>query len=172
MEYIPSKDKKSKRVASVILAISCIGLIGASLLDVQYRLFYQLISLLVAVLSFEILYRYHLTTYIYAVQENDFVIAKRIGARTQTVCNLALSTLIAVQKTPKTKEEKQKFSETFGKALLRYNYCQSISPKISYTAVFAFNDKYARIDFEANATFVSFLENYLSKKSEMEEDLF
>ena len=100
------------------------------------------------------------------------MIAKRIGARTQTVCNLALSTLIAVQKTPKTKEEKQKFAETFGKALLRYNYCQSIAPKISYTAVFAFNDKYARIDFEANATFVSLLENYLSKKSEMEEDLF
>ena len=81
MEYIPPKGKKGKRLSVVLLVIACIGLIGAAVLDVEYRLFYQLIAVGVYIFSFELLSRYHLTTFRYMVTEEDFIITKRLGKR-------------------------------------------------------------------------------------------
>ena len=41
MEHIPQKDKKGKRLSICFLIVACIGLIGAVLLDLEYRWFYQ-----------------------------------------------------------------------------------------------------------------------------------
>jgi hypothetical protein len=100
MEHIPPKGKKGKRLSAVLVAIACIGLIGASVLDVPYRLFYQLVAVGVYIFSFELLNRYHLTTYRYTVTEEDFIITKCTGKRVQTVCCLALSTMIGIERQP------------------------------------------------------------------------
>ena len=171
MEYTPPKEKKGKRLSVVFLVIACVGLIGASVLDIRYRVFYQLIAFLVYLFSFELLNRYYLTSFYYTVNEKDFIITKRMGKRTQTVCNLALSTLLGIEKTPKTKEEKEMFSSRFGKALLRYNYCQALQPKSSYTIVFEFNGKNAAIAFEPNEAMVLCIQNKLRSKTESEESM-
>ncbi|MBR7162182.1 MAG: hypothetical protein IKD07_07185, partial [Clostridia bacterium] len=106
MEYIPPKGKKGKRLSVVLLVIACVGLIASALLDIRYRVFYQLIAFVIYLFSFELLNRYHLTTFCYAVDEENFIITKRMGKRMQTVCNLSLSTLIGIEKAPKTPEEK------------------------------------------------------------------
>ena len=172
MEYIPPKGKKGKRLSVVLLVIACIGLIGAAVLDVEYRLFYQLIAVGVYIFSFELLSRYHLTTFRYMVTEEDFIITKRLGKRVQTVCCLSLSTMIGIEKTPKTKEEKAAFLNRYGKPPIRYNYCQSLMPKTSYCILFDFNGKSAQIVFEGNDRMAQHLRAYICSKKESENDVF
>ena len=172
MEHIPPKGKKGKRLSIVFLIISCVSLIGAAVLDVSYRLFYQLIAIGIYIFSFELLNRYHLSTYCYTVDEENFIITKRMGKRIQTVCSLSLSTLLAIEKTPKTKEEKEAFRTGTPKASYRYNYCQSLRPDVSYTVFFEFNGKIASVSFEPNEAMVLYLKNKIHAKKEMEEDIF
>jgi len=170
MEYIPPKGKKGKRLSVVLLVIACVGLIASALLDIRYRVFYQLIAFVIYLFSFELLNRYHLTTFCYAVDEENFIITKRMGKRMQTVCNLSLSTLIGIEKAPKTPEEKEAYRARFGRAPLRYNYCQSLQPKTAYLVLFEFNGKTAEIAFEPNEAMVLCLRNRIRLKKETEED--
>ena len=170
MEYIPPKGKKGKRLSVVLVVIACVGLIGSAVLDVPYRLFYQLIAVGIYIFSFELLNRYHLTTYRYLVTEEDFIITKRTGKRVQTVCCLSLSTMLGVEKTPKTKEEKAAFAECYGKPPIRYNYCQSLAPETSYCILFDFNGRCAQIVFEGNEEMAQHLQEYLRTKKESEKD--
>ena len=171
MEHIPPKGKKGKRLSIVFLVISCVSLIGASVLDIGYRLFYQLIALGIYIFSFELLNRYHLSTYCYAVDENNFIITKRMGKRTQTVCSLSLSTLLAIEKTPKTKKQKEAFFAVTPKASYRYNYCQSLRPAVSYTVFFEFNGKVASVVFEPNEAMVLCLKNRICANKETEGNM-
>lgn len=166
MEHIPQKNKKGKRLSIVFLVIACVGLVGASVLDIRYRVFYQLTALLVYAFSFEILNRYYFTTYIYAVEGDDFIIRKRTGKRTQTVCNLALSTMLAIEKKPKTAEARADFRKRNGRSGIHYNYCQSFLPKEPYLILFEFNGKTAEIAFEPNEAMVCLLRERLYKRNE------
>ena len=171
MEYIPPKGKKGKRLSLVLLVIACVGLIGAAVLDVRYRVFYQLIAILIYIFSFELLNRYYLSTFRYVVDDKNFIITKRMGKRIQTVCSLSLSTLLAIEKTPKTKEEKEEFRIQAPKASIRYNYCQSIQPKISYRIFFEFNGKIASVEFEPDEAMVLYLKGKLCAKKAAEENM-
>ena len=166
MEHIPPKGKKGKRLSIVLLVIACVGLIGAALLDIQYRVFYQLIAIAVYIFSFELLNRYYLTSFCYAVDDENFMITKRLGKRVQTVCNLSLETLLAIEKSPQTKEEKESFRKRFGRSPIRYNYCQSLQPKTSYRIFFEFNGRTAEIAFEPNEEMVLCLREKIRSKKE------
>ena len=171
MEHIPPKGKKGKRLSIVFLVIACVGLIGAAVLDISYRLFYQLIAIGVYIFSFELLNRYYLSSFRYTVDEENFIITKRMGKRVQTVCNLSLSTLIAIEKTPKTKDEKEEFRLHCPKASIRYNYCQSLQPKISYRVFFDFNGRIASIEFEPDEAMVLCLKSRICAKKISEENV-
>lgn len=170
MEYIPPKGKKGKRLSIVLTVFACMGLIAASVLDVSYRLFYQLIAVGIYIFSFEVLNRYHLTTYRYLITEEDFIITKRMGKRVQTVCCLSLSTMLGIEKKPKTKLEKADFMRRYGKMPIRYNYCQSLMPKTAYCILFDFNGKCAQIVFEGSEQMVQYLLQYLCSKEELKKD--
>lgn len=166
MEYIPPKGKKGKRLSIVLTVIACVGLIGASVLDVSYRLFYQLIAVGIYIFSFELLNRYHLTTYRYLITEDDFIITKHMGKRVQTVCCLSLSTMIGIEKKPKTKAEKADLIRRYGKTPIRYNYCQSLMPKTAYYILFDFNGRNAQIVFEGSEQMAQYLKQYFRSKEE------
>jgi len=172
MEYIPPKGKKGKRLSAVLLAVACVGLVGAAVLDVPYRIFYQLIAFAVYIFSFELLNRYYLATFCYRVTDSDFVITKRTGKRVQTVCCLALSTLIAVEPRPRTREEKDALRSAYGAHPLRYNYCQSLAPRTAYCAFFEFNGRTARIDFEGSEQMAQYLRQYVCAKKESDESTY
>lgn len=171
MEYIPPKGKKGKRLSIVLLVIACLGLIGSALLDIRYRVFYQLIALIVYLFSFELLNRYYLTSFCYAVDGKNFIITKRMGKRVQTVCNLSLSTLLDIEKAPRTKEEKEAFRRRFGRSPIRYNYCQSLQPKTAYCIFFEFNGKTAEIAFEPNEAMVFYVREKIRLEKESEQDI-
>lgn len=172
MEHIPPKGKKGKRLSAVLIAIACIGLIGASVLDVPYRLFYQLVAVGVYIFSFELLNRYHLTTYRYTVTEEDFIITKCTGKRVQTVCCLALSTMIGIERQPKTKAEREAFLRLYGKPPIRYNYCQSLAPKYAYCILFDFNGRCAQIVFEGSDLMAQHLREYIRSRKESENGIY
>ncbi len=172
MEYIPPKGKKGKRVSIILVAIACLGLIGASVLDIRYRLFYQLLAVGLYIFSFELLNRYHLSTFRYMVTQEDFVITKTTGKRVQTVCCLSLSTMIGIERTPKTKEEKRAFIDIYGKPPIRYNYCQSLMPKTSYAILFDFNGRSAQIVFEGSEKMAQYLKEYICARKESENDIY
>lgn len=168
MQHTPKKNQKGKKRSAFLMATACIGLVASALLKIEYRLFYQLIALLACVLSFEMLNRYYLTTYTYTVDEESFIITKRTGKRTQTVCNLSLQTLLGIEKQTKTKEARLQRDRTYGTPRLRYNYCQSMSPAESYLIFFEFNGKTAEIAFEPDQAMVSALLHELHRKNEFE----
>ena len=168
MEHIPQKNKNGKRLSVCFLIFASVGLIAATLLDIQYRLFYQMIAVMAYVVSFEILNRYYFSTYSYCVEEKDFIIRKTTGKRTQMVCNLSLSTMIAIEKNPKTKQEKRELEKKYGKITIHYNYCQSFFPKTSYVILFEFNGQIAQIAFEPNEEMVLYLNAILHTTNEFE----
>lgn len=169
MEHIPQKNKKGKYLSIVFLVIACVGLVGTSVLDIRFRFFYQLTALLIYAFSFEILNRYYFTTYIYTItiDNRDFMITKRTGKRSQTVCNLALSTMLGIERKPKTKQDRLLLTQRFGKSRIHYNYCQSLSPKSPYIILFDFNGKVAEVVFEPNEAMVCYLNELLHKRNEI-----
>ena len=161
MEHIPQKNQKGKKLSVCFLILACIGLIGTSVLDIGYRWFYQLVSVLAYIVSFELLNRYYFSTYTYRVTEKDFMIVRTTGKRARTLCNLALSTMIAIEKKPGTKEEKEAITKRYGKVNMHYNYCQTFAPKTAYVILFEFNGKIAQIAFEPNEAMVYHLNEIL-----------
>lgn len=166
MQHIPPKNKKGKKLSVCFLIFSCIGLVGASVLDVEYRVFYQLIAVMAYVFSFELLNRYYFSTYSYHIEEKDFIIRSTTGKRTKTLCNLSLSTLLAIEKKPKTKAQREDMTKRYGKSMIHYNYCQSFMPTTPYVILFEFNGKVAKIAFEPNEAMVCYLNELLRTKSE------
>jgi hypothetical protein len=106
------------------------------------------------------------------ITEEDFIITKRMGKRVQTVCCLSLSTMIGIEKKPKTKAEKADFICRYGKTPIRYNYCQSLAPKDAYCILFDFNGRGAQIVFEGSEQMEQYLKQYLCSKEELKKDEF
>ena len=163
MEYVPPKGKKGKRLSVILFVLACIALIGASVLTVRYRLFYHLTAVFIYAFSFELLNRYMVTA-------DDFIITKRTGKRVQTLCCLSLSTLIGIDKKPKTKAEKEAFFRRYGKPTIHYNYCQSLSPEVSYCILFDFNGRLTQIVFEGSEAMAQYLNAYIRSREELNED--
>ena len=149
MKYTPEKNKTAKLISLAALLVAC-ALIGTLFLKVRYQVVYEVIALLFYLFSFELLYRYVLITYTYIIDEGNFIVMKQTGKRQIYVCNLAMSTAIELVKTPKTKEEKAAFAERFGRVKIRYNYCQVITPKETYSYLFEFNGETVEIVFQPN----------------------
>ena len=135
-------------------------------MKVRYQVVYEVIALLFYLFSFELLYRFVFTTYTYIIDEGNFIVMKQSGKRQMYVCNLAMSTAIALIKTPKTKEEKEAFAERFGRVKIRYNYCQVIAPKETYSYLFEFNGETAEIVFQPNAEMIAMIRDAAAREEE------
>ena len=150
MKYTPEKNKTAKLISLAALLVAC-ALIGTLFLKVRYQVVYEVIALLFYLFSFELLYRFVFTTYTYIIDEGNFIVMKQTGKRQMYVCNIAMSTALApLVRTPKTKEERAAFAERFGRVKIRYNYCQVIAPKETYSYLFEFNGETAEIVFQPN----------------------
>lgn len=149
MRYTPPKNKTAKWISFASLLVA-LALIGTLFLRVRYQVFYEVLALLFYLFSFELLYRFVLTTYTYIIEDGNFIVMKQTGKRKMYACNLAMSTAIALVKTPKTGEEKAAFAERFGRVKIRYNYSQVIVPKETYSYLFEFNGETAEIVFQPN----------------------
>ena len=169
MKYTPKKDKKGSIVSLICMLLGGAGLVFSVTADFRYSLLVQMVSLFLFILSFEFFYRYEMTTYIYILDEKDFVVIKEVGKKRTSVCNLAMSTAIAITQTPKKKKDRRTLEATYGRVGIRYNLSQVMHPERPYSVLFSFNEKVAEIIFEPDAMMVEALR---SRIAENDEDVF
>ncbi len=168
LKYTPKKNKKGSIVSLICALIGGAGLIYSVSSEIQYALYFQLISLFLFVIGFEFLYRYEMTTFVYILDEKDFVIIKEVGKKKTCVCNLAMSTALSIHPTPKKKKAKKALEETYGKIGIRYNHTQAMCAKHSYSILFSFNDKVAEIVFEPSDQMISELQKRIAENEDAE----
>ena len=163
MQYTPKKNKKGSVISLLFMLLGGAGLAFSVTAAFRYSLLAQMISLFLFILSFEFFYRYEMTTYLYAVDENDFVVIKSVGKKKTYVCNLAMSTAVAITQTPKRRSARRFLEEKHGKIGIRYNLTQTMRPQNPYSILFFFNDKVAEIVFESNEAMVNVLKARISE---------
>jgi len=169
LKYTPKKDKKGSIVSLICMLLGGAGLIFSVTSDFRYSLLVQMAALFLFVLSFEFFYRYEMTTYIYILDEKDFVVIKEVGKKRTSVCNLAMSTAIAITRTPKKKKEKRALEQAYGSIGIRYNLSQVMRPEHPYSVLFSFNGKVAEIVFEPDDMMADALK---SRIAENDADVF
>lgn len=166
MKYTPKKNKKGGVVSLVCMLLGGLGLVFSVTSDMRYSLLVQMVSLFLFVISFEFFYRYEMTVFTYILDEKDFVIIKEIGRKKTCVCNLAMSTALAITKTPKKKKERRALEEMHGKIGIRYNLAQVMRPKRPYSILFSFNGKVAEVVFEPSDMMVDALKDRIAGNEE------
>ena len=169
MRYTPKKNGTAKMISLACVILGCV-LIATVFLDIQYRVIYEIIALLFFVYSFELLFRYVFTEFTYILDEGNFIVMKRTGRRLMYACNVSMATALAIVKTPKTKAERAAFAEKFGRVSIRYNYCQVIRPKNTYSYLFEFNSQTAEIVFQPNEDMLAIIERAAKKNIGEQED--
>ena len=163
MQYTPKKNKKGSVISLLFMLLGGMGLAFSVTASFRYSLLVQMISLFLFILSFEFFYRYEMTTYLYAFDENDFVVIKSVGKKKTYVCNLAMSTAVEITRTPKKQKACLALEEKHGKIGIRYNLTQTMRPENPYSILFFFNGKVAEIVFEPDEAMVNALAARISE---------
>lgn len=83
-------------------------------------------------------------------------------------CNVSMSTALAILETPKTKEQRTAFAESYGRVKIRYNYCQVIRPKKTYSYIFEFNGDIAEIVFQPDEAMLALIREAIDQKGQEE----
>ncbi|MBQ9748369.1 MAG: hypothetical protein IJV98_06255 [Clostridia bacterium] len=148
MQFIPKKNKKGAIVSLCLMLLGGAGLIASVTAQIRYAALFQLAALFLFIFSFEFFYRYEMTTMIYLYDGQDFKIIRKVGKKEQYVCNLAMSTAIAILPTPTGREARRAMARDYGKIGIRYNHAQVMHPRCPYSVLFDFNGKVAEIVFE------------------------
>lgn len=159
MKYTPKKEKGATWIC--VASVIAIGLLGGTIsLDLPYKVLFEVAAFLLCVLTLEMFIRYVLTEYSYSIEGDDFIVMKRVGRRTQYVCNLSLRTAIGLFETRSLQKEKAEESD-YGHIQIRYDFCQTIRKSGAYSLLFEFNDKIAEIKFQPNEEMRSQLQRIL-----------
>lgn len=167
MRYTPKKNKTAKLISFACVLVAC-ALVGTVFLRVRYQAVYEVIALLFYIFSFELLFRYVFTEYTYVIDEGNFIVMKRTGRRQMYACNVSMSTALAILETPKTKEQRTAFAESYGRVKIRYNYCQVIRPKKTYSYIFEFNGDIAEIVFQPDEAMLALIREAIDQKGQEE----
>lgn len=168
LKYTPKKNKKGSLVALALTLLGGVGLVFSVTAELGSTLYVQLISLFLFVLGFEFLYRYEMTTFVYILDEKDFVIIKEVGKKKTCVCNLSMRTALSIHPTPKKKKDKNAIEKTYGKVGICYNYTQAMCSKQKYSILFSFNDKVAEIIFEPSAPMIPALQKRIAENDDVD----
>lgn len=168
LQYTPKKNKKGSVISLLFMLLGGMGLTFSVTAELRYSLFVQLISLFLFILSFEFFYRYEMTTYLYVADGKDFIVIKTVGKKKTYVCNLAMSTAVAIMKTPKKRKDRLALEKQYGKIGIRYNLAQVMRPENPYSILFFFNDKVAEIVFEPDDAMVNALKQYIAANETFE----
>lgn len=165
LKYTPKKNKKGSLVSLLFTLIGGAGLVFSVTTAGRFSLYFQLISLFLFVIGFEFLYRYEMTTFVYMIDDNNFVIIKEVGKKKTCVCNLAMCTAIAILQTPKKKKDKKAMEKAHGRVSIRYNHAQTMHPRHPYSLLFDFNDRVAEIVFEPSEQMIAALQARIAENA-------
>lgn len=148
----PERNPKQAVMLVVSLAVlSCAGFLVASTSN-TYRLLAQLIAVAFLVMSIKLVIRYTLTEIEYTVSPAAFVITKTVGAKSNVLCTVDLTTAIAL-----VDKETYLHSKEFSDVSVKFNFCQNIKAAQTFVFVFMYKGKKSMIEFEPNEVFVKLM---------------
>ena len=182
MRFLPPREKNLGLIFSAACLFSAAAAFALSAADGFPRALMQLVSVVLLVISIQLMQRYVLTSFEYellprdlnggeAVGDSDnngadntdyidaasgitdFSVIKLQGERRKTVCSLSCAGLKAVYKDNKT--ERAKAKAEFGEPDYVYNYHRNLFPAEPVVCLFEFNGKLADIRIEADDRFRS-----------------
>lgn len=135
MKYTPLKNRKANMTVLVaLLLVFSVFLLLNAMLD-SYRFLCQVGALITVTVFIQITARYELPIYSYIIDKNNFAVVREQGKKVSQLCNVDLTTGIAIMKKDEYKalpgERKRKITKC-------YNFCQNIFAD-SYYYIFEFN---------------------------------
>ncbi len=167
----PERNPKQAVMLVVILAVlSCVGFLVASFSTNSYRLLAQLIAVAFLVMSIKLVIRYTLSEIEYTVSPAAFVITKTVGAKSNVLCTIDLTTAIAL-----VDKETYLHSKEFSDVSVKFNFCQNIKAAQTFVFVFMYKGKKSMIEFEPNEVFVKLMSEAIENtknKGEENKDAF
>jgi len=151
-KYKPERNPRQALLLVACLSIlTCTGFFVASVID-NYRLFAQLIAVMLLALAILIVIRYTITEYEYTVSHDSFIVSKTVGNKSTILCSINLQTTIAL-----VDKKTYTHSKDFSDVTIKFNHNQNIKAAETYVFVYSFNGKKGMIEFEPNACFVKIL---------------
>ncbi|NLZ37890.1 MAG: hypothetical protein GX897_10545 [Clostridiales bacterium] len=185
-EYTPPHNPKKAILISLLCFITAAGFLFAGALDFGYRLLMQLIALTAAVVGIQITSRFILSVYTYKVELSnhggfDFIVIKNANKSHKIVCNLDMSTGLAIIPHAKPKDNEKRF----GHIKRFFYYTSNMSPikpgdfknmpdiKTSfYDYIFEFNDEIQVIVIECSEEFMKYIEAHIGSPTQSNKDIF
>lgn len=162
-KYKPERNARQALILIICLSLlTCTGFFIASLLE-TYRMFAQLVAVLLLAISIMMVIRYTITEIEYSVSAGTFGISKTIGNKTTPLCSLDLTTAIAL-----VDKNTYEHSTEFSDVSIKFNYCQNIKAQ-SFVFVYEFNGKKGMIEFEPNTVFVKIMKDAIKKAKKEDE---
>ena len=188
-KYAPKKEIKNAAVFSGICLFSAATLMIIPVFILDFRIIYQLSAVIFATAGVQITSRFIISSYIYILDETNFIIVKISGRKPTQVCNVSLETAIGISKNLRhlkhsgksdksdNLEKKSKLPESeyqSGETKIKMNFCQNMFPDKTYTYDFEFNQKKSAVIFEADENFVAEMRsriNYAKIKAKSDEEM-
>lgn len=148
----PERNPKQAILLVVSLAVlSCAGFLVASFTN-SYRLLAQLTAVTFLIMSISLVVRYTLTEIEYTVSPAAFVVTKTLGAKSNVLCTVDLTTAIAL-----FDKETYLHSKESAEVTAKFNFCQNVKAAKTFVFVFMYKGKKSMIEFEPNEVFVKLM---------------
>lgn len=154
MTFRPKQKTPKTAAFAAICAAFAVMFFYTSTKISEYRIFYQLPALVLAVAALQIFIKYMAHDYLYLADETDLKIYKISGNKSICVCSLNYEESISgIIDNNFYKDNKNKFPKTN----LAFNYCKNLFPDKYCLYFFNFNNKTAVLKFEPDKAFTDYI---------------
>ena len=163
MSFTPLKNNRPPIVISILLFLCAASSVIFSVLNIGITLILQVITVITGCLAGFITARYGLSSYTYIIEGNQRLkIIKTLGIRRQTICDIPLTTAIAVI----PKAPMSEIHAKYGRINRKFNYNANMFPESSYYYIFDYlgDGKTDIIEFESNKDFYNLLKLMTEEK--------
>ncbi len=137
----------------IVAAFGC-GVAGAIL---EKQLLFFAISCTVILFSFQLLFRYCFTSYIYELEDGILYVKTGIGKKQNTVFTLDMKLAVGITQDKETK----RLTSLYGEIYKKFNCCQNLFPK-ERCAVIYDSGKRMAVVLEGNSELADVLKNHIS----------
>lgn len=171
MTYRPKPKNAVASFLAGTCAVFAVASFYASSKVQMYMGFYQLASVIFAIIALQIFLKYVQSDYVYEACEHDLKIHKITGNKSVCVCSLSYEESISccVESDYYLKNKNK-----FPKSKISINYCKSVFPSDYSVYFFNFNSKTAVLKFEPDEVFSKYLNQkitYVISEKEKEENI-
>ncbi len=163
MKFSPNKNNKGRKMSIRFLLMGCVGLLTATMFEMMWSLFFQVLAYSCFMISLLFLWRYEITHFLYHFDGRRFFVYKTVGKKRQCVCNLEMQDALAIVQFPRKRKARRAMEKIYGKVDVFYNFSQTMRPKQAYVLLFLWNGRITEIIFEPSEEMVLALKRAIAE---------